>query len=612
MRFKIGFLLIVAVLCCVNTAIAATLHVPSQYPTIQAGIDAANNGDTILVADGIYTGAGDKNLTWNGDEKHLTVKSENGPENCIIDCENDGRGFCFNESGQNNNDVIDGLTIRNGTGEYGGGIRCYYSSPTITNCIIRGNITNDFGGGIYCAYSSATITNCTISENIAEAGGGGIFCLSSPSPIITNCTINNNTTSNYGGGIFCDYSPATIINSTISGNTASSLGGGIDFYNSSGSIINCTITENTAGDYGGGIFCSTSSSPTINSILWNDSASSGSEIALYSSSILNISYSNVEGGEAGAHVEAGCTLNWGTGNINSDPLFVNVDNADYHLSSNSPCIDEGTNEEAPETDIDGQERPFNGTVDMGSDEYSWSCSLDTGNGEANLSLDKGAFSELEAVNENDLPEAGKPDLTFPLGFFSFKIMDITPGETVTVTLTLPDSVSTDSEYWKYGKTSSNPTDHWYQIPFGSNDGDNVITLTITDGGDGDNDILANGEITDPGGIGLKEETPDPDPDNGGDDNGSSGNGGSSGGGGGGCFIATASFGTPMAEEVIVLSRFRDEKLLSNPAGKFLVKTYYRTSPPIADFIRNKPLLRKIVRAMLKPVVWITEQNRRQK
>ena len=79
-------------------------------------------------------------------------------------------------------------------------------------------------------------------------------------------------------------------------------------------------------------------------------------------------------------------------------------------------------------------------------------------------------------------------------------------------------------------------------------------------------------------------------------------GSSSGGGGGGCFIATAAYGTSMAEEVRTLCKFRDQYLLKCPAGKEFVKFYYATSPPIADFIRNKPALKAMVREALKPLV----------
>jgi len=76
-------------------------------------------------------------------------------------------------------------------------------------------------------------------------------------------------------------------------------------------------------------------------------------------------------------------------------------------------------------------------------------------------------------------------------------------------------------------------------------------------------------------------------------------------GGGGCFIATACYGTPMAKDVIVLSKFRDAYLLTNATGRLFVKTYYKTSPPIADFIAKHPILKSTVRVCLKPLVWIS-------
>ena len=110
-----------------------------EYQTIQAAIDAAMDGDTVLAADGTYTGSGNKNILFYG--KAITVKSENGPWNCIIDGENNGRGFNFtNEEGENS--VLSGFTIINGyaglsdVGFTGGGINChYFSSPTIIDCV---------------------------------------------------------------------------------------------------------------------------------------------------------------------------------------------------------------------------------------------------------------------------------------------------------------------------------------------------------------------------------------------------------------------------------------------------------------------------------------------
>ena len=135
---------------------SAIIYVPGDQPTIQAGIDAVVNGDTVLVANGTYTGPDNKNLDFNG--KAITVTSENGAENCIIDCEGSGRGFYF-PNGESAASVVDGFTITNGSADYGGGIYCNNSSPTITNNIITNNSSDYHGGGIACFTSSPIITN---------------------------------------------------------------------------------------------------------------------------------------------------------------------------------------------------------------------------------------------------------------------------------------------------------------------------------------------------------------------------------------------------------------------------------------------------------------------
>lgn len=242
-------------------ALADTIHVKDDYSTIQDAIDAASDSDIILIADGIYTGEENKNLDFKG--KAITVQSENGPENCIIDCEDDGVGFSF-QNGEGTNSIVSGLTIKNGVGKEwnildcgGGGIYCENSSPTIDNCIITEN-RSEYGGGIFVSGGSPTISNCTIAGNysLSTTGGGGIS-LNETSAIIINCTIAENEAGGTyaAGGIFCQGGSPTVSNCTITGNWVTgtpNYGGGINSYNSSLLISDCFIMNNSAG-FGGGI-----------------------------------------------------------------------------------------------------------------------------------------------------------------------------------------------------------------------------------------------------------------------------------------------------------------------------------------------------------------------
>jgi len=339
------------------TVFGATLRVPGEYFTIQKAIEAASALDVVIVADGTWKGTGFKNL----DVKLIKVRSENGPEKCIIDCE--GSGTAFSVSGSASE--VSGFTVSNAdsTGIVAG------DSSTISNCIISNNV-GSFGGGVKC--ESATIRDCVITGNRASKGGG-VYSPVTSSPIITNCIISNNS-ANYGAGIYCERN-ANISGCTISNNLTDGNGGGVYFGSSGNNISNCVVANNTANN-GGGFYLAGSSSSIINcTVVNNESANPGGGICAFSSisaTLINcIIWENTPDQTSGesleiyhSDVQGGFS---GMGNIDADPLLGN----DNHLKAGSPCIDAGTSEmDAPDTDIDGASRPQGSGHDIGADEAS--------------------------------------------------------------------------------------------------------------------------------------------------------------------------------------------------------------------------------------------------
>jgi len=335
-------------------------RVPDVYPAIQAAIDDASDGDTIWIADGQYSGEGNFDIDFKG--KAITVKSENGPDNCIIDCQFKGRGFDFHD-GEGEKSVLDGVKIINGSvGGFGGGIKCTASSPTIINCIIKGNSAGEYGGGMCNSYgSSPKLTNCTFSENSAESklsalgSGGGICNLVDSSPVITNCTFSMNFANHSGGGIYnSENSNPILTKCTFTANTARHGGGIYNCYDSTPRLANCifignmaeyggavknseavpilnncTISGNSA-EMGGGIWNGWGGSIELaNSILWDNSDSGGMD----ESAQIN----NAQGSKIPV-INYCCIQGWtgalgGIGNIGAEPFFADPDAGDYHLKS---------------------------------------------------------------------------------------------------------------------------------------------------------------------------------------------------------------------------------------------------------------------------------------
>jgi hypothetical protein len=160
-------------------------------PTIKAGVDSAVSGDVLLLADGIYTGVGNTNISYYG--KAITIKSaSDNPFDCVIDCEGSGsnwrRGFLF-YSNEGLGSVLEGVTVQNGYGYEGGGIWCWRASPTIINCIFSGNVATSAGGGFYCGGGSApAIHNVTFYENGAPMGGS-MYCIDESRPEVHNTIV---------------------------------------------------------------------------------------------------------------------------------------------------------------------------------------------------------------------------------------------------------------------------------------------------------------------------------------------------------------------------------------------------------------------------------------
>ncbi len=361
-------------------------------------ISAGNaNGPGHYRGGGMYNDSSSPTLTncaFNGNSAHYGggggMYNWEGSSPTLVNCTFSANsaytrgGGIFNSS--NCRPIFDKCTFSGNSARWGGGMGNSDASPTLINCDFTDNSAGNDGGGMYNFHCTPAIDNCTFNDNSAR-WGGGMSNEQYGEPILTNCTFSGNLASDEGGGMYNSEASPTFANCIFKGNSASVYGGGMqNWSNCRSTLTNCMFNGNSAY-YGGGIYNSYNCRPMfVNCTFSGNSARWGGGIGNSSSSMPfltncifwanvpmeiyrgtpTITYSDVQGGWSGE------------GNINVDPCFMQLGywdandvwiDGDYHLLSDSPCIDAGDPDYIAgpnETDLDGRPRVIGGRIDMGA------------------------------------------------------------------------------------------------------------------------------------------------------------------------------------------------------------------------------------------------------
>lgn len=320
-----GAFILILVFCCLDSVEARIIRVPMQFNTIQNAIDNSDNGDTVLVGRNRYR----ERVNFNGlsisvlSDFVITGDQEDIEQTIIDGSANEGSVVVIRNCQQA---VLSGFTITGGFTDYGGGVYCRESNVTFSHLIVEGNETERNGAGIYCTrQGEILIHDVIIRNNTAGYVGGGFSCYGGANVTMRNVTMYDNECDHVGGALHCFRAELTLENVTLVNNYALHSGGALYVTQAGRVHIN-------------------------NSILWENSPH---EIYLMSgndTTNVEIFFSDIEGGVGEIVDFEGGHMDWGVGNINSDPSFEDEDESDFNLSEDSPCIDAGHMEYDPDPD----------------------------------------------------------------------------------------------------------------------------------------------------------------------------------------------------------------------------------------------------------------------
>jgi len=322
-RYKLRVALITLLLSAAVTAGATVLHVPDDHSTIQAGIDAAAENDTVMVADGTYILNGNYDIDFDG--VNLVLMSESGnPDDCIIDCQGTAsdrrRGFYFHHDETADSRVV-GFTVTGGFATMGGAVNCDNASPTFDNCVFAMNTGDNYGGAVALFQSRPRFINCRFLANgTHEPGmvfGGAVYATDSPATFDTCLFALNHAVDGYGGAVYFEGyppPPLTRLDEPV--------------------FNHCTFVQNTAS-YGAAIAVYDTEMLFNNSLLAFNGP--GGAVWCDENGRVSLFCCDVFGHNLGDYI--GCLLGQAgqNGNFSADPMFCDSDVVNYEIHMDSPC-----------------------------------------------------------------------------------------------------------------------------------------------------------------------------------------------------------------------------------------------------------------------------------